>query len=61
MKLFKSKTMGVWDIGIIKFTMLLIGIAIGSNWSYIFAPYALKIFAIALLIGLFSLFSWLKE
>lgn len=49
------------EIGLIKFTMLFVGIAIGSTWSSVFASYALIIFTIAIVMGLYSLFSWLKK
>lgn len=49
------------EIGLIKFSVLLVGIAIGSSWPEIFAPYALIIFVIAFVMGLYALFSWLKK
>jgi len=61
MKLFKTVLMNWREIGLIKFTMLFVGIAIGSTWSSVFASYALIIFTIAIVMGLYSLFSWLKK
>jgi len=61
MKLFKTILMNWREIGLIKFTMLFVGIAIGSTWSSVFASYALIIFTIAIVMGLYSLFSWLKK
>lgn len=53
--------MSISDIALIKFTMLLIGIAIGTKWSYVFEPYLLIMTVIALSMGFYSFYSWLKK
>ena len=61
MKIFKNTLMSTWDIGLIKFAVACMGIAIGATWADIFAPYALYIFAVGVIAGLFSLYTWVKK
>lgn len=61
MKIFKTSLMNTWDIGVIKLAVLLIGVAIGATWAPVFAPYALALFIIGVLIGLYALYAWMKK
>lgn len=61
MQLLKTALMRWQEIGLIKFTMLFVGIAIGSTWAEFFTPYVPIIFLVALVMGIYALFSWLKK
>jgi len=61
MKLFKSTFMSTWDIGLIKFAVVCIGIAIGATWPAIFAPYAMALFVIGVLVGFYAGYAWMKK
>jgi hypothetical protein len=61
MKLFKNVSMSIWDIGLVKFAISCMALGIGSTWPNIFAPYATPLFIVGILVGLFSLYSWIKK
>jgi hypothetical protein len=61
MKLFKTKMMSWWEIGIIKFCVMCFGIAIGAYWSDIFAPLALILALIGFIVGMYALYAWVKD
>ena len=61
MKIFKTVSMSTWDIGIIKLAVALMGIAIGSTWPNIFAPYAGLMFSVGILFGIYMFYIWLKK
>jgi len=61
MKIFKDTIMSTWDIGLIKLAVGCMGIAIGATWADIFAPYAMILFIVGILAGLYALYSWTKK
>jgi len=61
MKIFKNVPMNTWEMGMVKFSVGFIGIAIGATWPNIFAPYATIIFAAGLLVGLCIVYLWFKK
>lgn len=48
MNLFKSTTLTWWQLGLLKWAVLCIGIAIGAHWSTMFVPYAVAFVAVGL-------------
>lgn len=61
MTIFKTVQMSSWDIGVLKLAVGFIGIAIGSTWADIFAPYALIFSIIGLAAGLYAVYTWAKK
>jgi hypothetical protein len=61
MKLFKSKMLQWWEIGVIKFAVLCIGIAVGAHWYPFFFVHAKIILLVGLAAGLYALYFWLKD
>ena len=61
MNIFKDRTMPWWETGLIKWSVLFIGIAIGAYWSNIFAPYVLILSTAGVVIGIFAAYFWSKE
>ena len=61
MKILKNVHWTWWEIGLVKWSSLLCGIAVGAYWSAIFAPYELTIVTAGLLLGLIALHRWLKK
>ena len=61
MKIFKNVPMNTWEIGMVKFAVGFIGIAIGTTWADIFAPYATIMFVAGLLVGLCIVYIWAKK
>jgi hypothetical protein len=61
MKIFKDRTAPWWETGLIKWSSILFGIAIGSYWSNIFLPYIFYITIIAIIFGIVAFVFWSKE
>ena len=61
MKILKSATVSWKEVIVIKLYVLLIGIAIGAYWSSIFVPFALALFVVGFVLGLYSVYSWFKK
>jgi hypothetical protein len=38
-KIFRNYTFKWWQVALLKFALLAIGLAIGSHWASVFAPY----------------------
>ena len=60
MKLFTTKRFTWWQIGLIKWSCLFIGIAAGAWWWQTFLPFAPILLAAGLVLGLVALYYWLK-
>lgn len=61
MNIFKSTKFTWWQIGMLKWTGLLFGIAVGTTWSDMFAPYVNILFVVSIVMGIYLLFVWLKK
>ena len=61
MKILKNAMWSWWELGIVKWSSFLCGIAIGSYWSEFFRPYILVVITIGLLLGVVGLVRWLKK
>jgi hypothetical protein len=61
MDIFKSKKIEWWQVGILKLSLLSIGIAIGAQWNSVFAPYISFLVGLGVILGVFMAFVWLKD
>ena len=61
MGIFNKRSFVWWQIGLLKITVLAIGLAIGANWSEVFAPYTTALIALAVVLGLYLAFVWFKQ
>jgi hypothetical protein len=61
MSLFKSKMLSWWQIGIVKFSVFCIGIAIGAYWSAVFLPYVTTLLIVGIAVGLYAVFFWIQK
>ena len=61
MKILKDVQLKWWEVGIIKWSALFIGVAIGAYWSNIFGPYVAWFALIGLALGFYALYFWLKK
>lgn len=61
MKLLKNVLWQWWEIGLVKWSSALFGLAVGAYWPEVFAPYALPIVLVSLILGSVALFYWLKK
>ncbi len=60
MNIFKSTTFTWWQISLLKWAVLFIGIAVGALWPQIFAPYASILLITGLAIGAYLGFVWIR-
>jgi hypothetical protein len=61
MKLFTATTFTWEQLGLLKWGVLFIGIAIGAEWPDAFAPYVLAFVIIGLLFCIPPALAWLRE
>jgi fatty acid desaturase len=50
-----------WEVGILKFALLLFGIAIGAYWSEVFTDWLVLIFVAAFALGIYSSYIAFKQ
>lgn len=58
---FHDYTFQWWEVSILKFALLLFGIAIGAYWSDIFTDWIVLIFILALILGIYSSYAAFKQ
>ncbi len=61
MDIFKQTTLTWWQIGLLKWAVLLIGIAIGATWSEFFVQYALVCFVVGLFFSAYVGYVWFRQ
>lgn len=61
MKILSSTTFTWYQVGALKWALLLIGIVIGSTWSELFALYALRLLVLGLALSAYVAVVWLKQ
>lgn len=58
MQLFKSKMMTWWQVGILKMSLLSIGVAAGAHWHQAIEPYAIWLVALGIALGIYTAIGW---
>ncbi|MDP3763575.1 MAG: hypothetical protein Q8Q92_02910 [bacterium] len=53
MNIFRDYTFTWWQAGILKVSVVCIGIAIGTNWPQVFAPYTTLLIVIGVVLGIY--------
>jgi hypothetical protein len=61
MNIFKPTTFTWKQLGLLKWGTLLIGVAIGAEWSDVFSPYVLTIAIIGIILCIPPTITWFKE
>ena len=56
MKIFKQHTYQWWEMGILKLSLLLLGITIGAYWQQAFLPYIAILAGAGVLLGLYMMY-----
>jgi len=52
-KIFRDYTFTWWQAGILKVSVVCIGVAIGANWPEVFAKYTTLLIVIAVVLGIY--------
>ncbi len=60
MNIFKSTKFTWWQLGILKWTTLFFGLAIGSIWPELFVEYAPVLLGIAIVASIYLGVVWVK-
>lgn len=61
MDIFASRTLTWYEVGAIKLSVLLIGIAIGAYWPETFLPYLTLIVIVGIAAGLYASYAWFTK
>ena len=61
MNIFKPTTLTWWQVGMLKWAVFLIGIAVGATWPEIFAKYKVVFLVIGLLLSAYLTKVWLSN
>lgn len=61
MKILKNYTYSWWQMGLLKLSLLSIGVAIGTYWQDIFMDHLLIIVGIGIVLGIYSIFIAAKQ
>ena len=61
MNILKSITLTWWQVGLLKWSVFIIGIVFGATWSELFSPYTLKLLLIGLVLGGYLGYVWWKQ
>lgn len=60
MNIFSSTNFTWWQLGLLKWAVLFLGLAIGSSWPSYFAPYALPLAVLGLLASCYLAVVWFR-
>ena len=60
MSIFRTTKFTWWQIGMLKWAVLFIGIAIGATWPHVFEDYAMVLASIGLLLSIYLAMVWLR-
>jgi hypothetical protein len=61
MNIFHSTTFTWWQMALFKWAVLFIGIAIGTTWPEVFAPYVATLLIIGLVISIYLGAVWFRK
>jgi hypothetical protein len=61
MRIFKSTTFTWWELGMLKWTGLSVGIAIGATWPDIFAHYAGALLIVAFVLAIRPTIAYFRQ
>ena len=59
--ILKRDSYNLWQIGLLKLSLLSISVAIGTNWPNVFQPYALWLVIIGVTLGLYLAYPWIRQ
>ncbi len=61
MNIFKPTSFTWWQLGMLKWAVLCIGIAIGAHFATVFTPYVVVLIMVGLVLSLYLAIVWLKN
>jgi uncharacterized membrane protein YgaE (UPF0421/DUF939 family) len=61
MNIFKNSSWTWWQMGLLKLSLFVVGIAVGSYWSAFFMPYAAILAIVGIVVGLWLATIWYKQ
>lgn len=59
--IFKSGTYTWWQVGILKLSLLLIGISIGAYWPVVFRDWLTSMIIVAAICGIYTMVVWIRQ
>ncbi len=61
MNIFKSTQFTWWQLGMLKWAVLFIGVAIGATWSEVFVRFNIILLVIGLLLSIYPAMVWFRD
>ena len=61
MNIFKSTNFTWWQLGLLKWAVLFIGIAVGATWPEVFSSYAVLLLIIGLVLSVYLGVIWFRS
>lgn len=61
MNIFKSTQFTWWQLGMLKWAVLFIGVAIGATWSEVFVRLNIILLVIGLLLSIYPAMVWFRD
>jgi len=61
MNIFKSTTFTWWQIGMLKWAVLFIGIAIGATWPEVFNKYVAQLLIVGFMLSVYLGVVWFRN
>ncbi len=61
MKIFKTGQYTWWQVGLLKLSLLSLGIVIGASWPEVFEPLSTVLIFTAIILGGYAGYAWIKQ
>lgn len=61
MNIFKATKFTWWQLGLLKWAVLFIGVAVGATWPELFARYAVALLIVGLVLSAYLGYVWLQK
>lgn len=58
MNILKKGSLAWWQMGLLKLSVISIGITIGANWPEVFEPHTLFLVILGIVLGLYVASAW---
>lgn len=61
MNILKPITLTWWQVGLLKWAVFVIGVALGATWPELFAPHTVKLLVVGLVLSAYLTWVWFRQ